>query len=384
MGKGRRFQMLFGLGAGLLVAGCAVTSLVGCSNGPTSGSTRPSASELKEGLTLLDAKDAKWGLNAAYVKDGRVVYIESRVGGLKPEVYRNDSPEEPQNEMDLRFVDKDNHTFFAQRGGDSWVDPTWGPEISKALTAIPETEADWAVAHEAAAALPKALDASFKDHNFHLGVFTTMPSPANDPVAKARLTEGAKMAPPEALAAYGTYSNGGYNELYYGKYSKATGCFFWVCGGSHTAIGMYANPNIGAWVTEINSCNHGTCPGAMGYDCYGWNGGGWFYGVSLTGASPTGTDGANDGQGGCQTAYAWNTGGNNHLCNDDAVYEMWQVDHGNTGAGPSNSAGAAGFTYNTNGSCRGSLCASGSPAHYACSCQQNSGCSGDWNTPNCF
>jgi len=384
MSKGRRWQMLMGVGAGLLVAGCAVTSLVGCSNGPTSGSSRPPVSQLKEGVTLLDAKDASWGFNAAYVKAGRVVYIESRVGPQKPEVYRQDSPDEPANEMDLRFVDANSHTFFAQRGGDTWIDPTWGPEIAKPLTAAPDTEADWALAHEAAAALPKALDPSFKDHNFHLGVFTTIKSPGQNPIAAARLEEGAKLAPPEAKAAFGTYSNGGYNELFYQNYSKGAGCFLWVCGGSHTGIAMYANPNIGSWVYEVDACNHGTCPGNMNYYCYGWNGGGWFYGVTETGESQGGTTGANDNTGGCQTAYNWDDTSVNHLCNDDAVYEMWQTDHGNTGAGPSNGSNAPGFTYNTNGWCQGSLCKGGSPAHYACSAAQNGGNTGDWNTPYCF
>lgn len=377
---GRHWQMLFGLGASVLLAGYAVSSLVGCSNASTSTS-RPAASTLPEGLTILEAKDPAWGMNAAYVRNGRVVYIESRLGPQKPEVYRQDSPDEPANEMDLRFVDQSNRTFFAQRGGDSWIDPTWGAEISKSLDpriTPAERELDWSIAHEAAAALPQQLGTSFKDHNYHLNVFTTIPSPANDPIAKSRLEDGAKLAPREAQLAYGTYNNGSWNELYYAKYSKGAGCFAWVCGGSHSAVQMNANPNVGYWVTEINACNHGTCPGASGisYDCYGWNGGGWFSSVAVNGSTAGGADGWWDGQGGCQTAYNWDSGSGSHLCNDDAVGEMYGIDNGTQ-------VDSVNFSYQVNGHCRGSLCGGGSPAHYACECSGGK-CSGDWNTPNCF
>jgi hypothetical protein len=104
----------------------------------------------------------------------------------------------------------------------------------------------------------------------------------------------------------------------------------------------------------------------------------WFATASLTGSTTGNTTNANDGYGGCSTAYSWSSGGNNHLCNDDAAYEMWQAGNGNQGAGTTGWIG----TYN--GFCEGSLCKSGSPAHYACTESNNGGSVGSWNTPNCF
>jgi hypothetical protein len=182
-------------------------------------------------------------------------------------------------------------------------------------------------------------------------------------------------------------------------------------------VATYINPGIGAWTMVINACNHGTCPGTKvgcynfttgatgatasggavwtttcptGYSLAIWADSAWSHscaspnakiftgGVTLSSSIVVGVTGANDGWGGCQSAYSWAGGGSNHLCNDDGVYEMWQANNGNTGAGPIN------FTLNTNGFCEGSLCGGGSPAHYACTESMNNGGSGTWNTPNCF
>ena len=389
MGKGRRWQALLGAGAGLLVAGYTL-SLVGCADaGPTS--SHPPASQLKEGLNLLDTHDAKWGFNAAYVQAGRVVYIESRTGPPKPEVYRNDSPDEPANEMDLRFVDQSNHTFWAQRGGDAWVDASWDikmtQELDPSITPAARDQ-DYTVAQEGAKALIAALPAAFKDHSYHLGIFSKMVPPTRDPQLMAKIGEFDQKAPqPPKEKAYGYYADSTWTQLYAYKYSKPTGCFFWTCGGSHSAVAMYANPNVGAWQYVIAACNHGTCPGGSGMsaDCYSWNGGGWFqYGVQQNGETQGKVTGSGDGTGGCQTAYNWDSGGYDHLCNDDAAYELWEAKLGSqwTYMGFEN-GDAIGFQYAGSGYCRGSLCGSGSPAHFACDCQTFSGCSGDWNTPVC-
>jgi hypothetical protein len=141
------------------------------------------------------------------------------------------------------------------------------------------------------------------------------------------------------------------------------------------------NPNAGAWNTTIAACNHGTCPNTSGsgWNNYCWSPNGIAFGsVNLTGSTNPNQSGANDGYGGCTTSYSWSAGGNNHLCNDDAVWEMWQMNNGNLGAGSNN------FTYNTSGWCEGSACGGGNPAYYGCEEDRNNGGSGTWNTPNCF
>ena len=66
---------------GLAAAACLVPA---CDN---SSSQRPAVSQLKEGVNLLDMKDASWGTNTAFVS-AAASCTWTRVGALKPEVYR--------------------------------------------------------------------------------------------------------------------------------------------------------------------------------------------------------------------------------------------------------------------------------------------------------
>jgi len=97
-----------------------LAAAIGCTSSATD--TRPPISELKQGLNMIDIGDPSWGVAAAYVKDGHVVYLEQRLGALKPKAYRDESPEQPANEIDMRFVDETGKTFFVQRDGDTFVD----------------------------------------------------------------------------------------------------------------------------------------------------------------------------------------------------------------------------------------------------------------------
>ncbi|HEY3816993.1 MAG TPA: hypothetical protein VGL81_07480 [Polyangiaceae bacterium] len=399
----RCWQTLLGLGAGLLVAGYTVTSLTGCANAAPA-SSRPAASELKEGVNILKADDPAWGVNAAYVKAGRVVYIESRVGQLKPEVYRLDSPNEPQYEMDYRFVDQDNHTFLAQRGGDNFADPTWNAEVTASRHLPPAAYAhrvdDFRLATEAAGALAKALPKGFEDHAFHMSALAAQPSIPDDvrlqtqaAVIAAEPTIEARAA---AQQAYGTDGYGSWSIFNTNKYSKPTVEMTWFYAASHSAAymgdyeGYYSSGeysgtwNVIGWVWMLSACNHGTCyngGNGIGYDCYS-QAAGWTYATSITGSTAGGVTGANDGLGGCQTAYNWDSGVGSHLCNDDAAYELWQAKNNNPGSdanGGSNTGGGHSFDAYMSSHCRGSLCGS-SPSWFSCG---QYGPSGDWNTPNC-
>ena len=156
----RNWQTLLGLAAGVLVAGYSVSSLVGCSSNAPTTSSRPGAAQLKEGLNVLEMKDPSIGLSAAYMQGGRVVYIETRMGSLKPEVYRNDSPEAPANEIDTRIVDHNDYTFYSMRGGDSFVEPSWAADIARSYTpTAPDTDRvlDMAIARQAVTELSRRL-----------------------------------------------------------------------------------------------------------------------------------------------------------------------------------------------------------------------------------
>jgi hypothetical protein len=524
----RRWHAVFGASAALVVAGCALTALPGCSDAPQS-SSRPAASQLKEGVNLLLAKDPSWGANAAYMKAGRVVYLESRVGALKPEVYRNDEPSAPPNEMDLRFVDQDGHTFWVQRGGDAFADSTWNAEIAASRHLSPSAyahrTADFQLATEAAAAVASALPTGFESHAYHLTRFASTPLPTQDSNLKLRAEHLAANPPGAADLArnqaaldatpYSSFSYAQWSVFATDKYSMGLVCVLGVCAASHSSTSMwdyegyfsaaaptpcgtlqagqtlasgavlsscdgaynlvvqatdgnlvlyqgskalwasntsghpgdwlvmqgdgnlvlysstnvplwnsgtggnagayfvvqtdsnlvvydgstplwartgtsYAHPqkagpssapagsgtfNGLGWVFAISACNHGDCynNGAVHYDCSTESS--WYYNTSVTGESSTALTGANDGTGGCQTAYNWDSGSGSHLCNDDAAYELWQSAN-HPGVAPTNFA-----VTNQASHCDGDLCGQ-SPSNFACNCA-GSACSGDWNTPNC-
>src|SRR5262249_14727434 len=135
--------------------------VVGCEGGVI----RPPASQLNEGMNILEARP-DFGVSAAYVKSGRVVYIETRIGPLKPEAFRLDSPNDTEHEMDVRYLDANGHVFSVQRGGDEFIDASWNASLAKRVPVTKESRlADFAMAAEAAGAMEAAgLPASMRDH----------------------------------------------------------------------------------------------------------------------------------------------------------------------------------------------------------------------------
>jgi hypothetical protein len=392
---GRTWQRLLGAASSLVVAGCAL-SLVGC-EGSSPSSSHPGAAQLKQGVNLLDVSDSTWGMNAAYLKGSRAVYIETRVGAQKPEVYRTEKPEAPANEMDYRFVDQEGHTFYAVRGGDSFVDPTWASDIdtSRGLpaSAYAQRDNDFQIAQEAAGALALALPTTFKDHVYHMTDFAKLPVPSQDATIQARASVLAEKPLP-AEAEYGTYS--GYatdvtvnaESLYviashsatqtgwWYSYNQAYSCHcsWWSCSTCYrTAWAFY-----GALVT----CNHGDCANSMSYQCESATVNNT---ATVSGTTTSSLTGNNDGYGGCQTAYNWDSGGYDHLCNDDTAYELWQGKGGGwTGWSYSGTADNIDFKWYGGSHCMGTINGCGqSPSYFACQCNSFGGCAGDWNAPNC-
>ena len=70
-----------------------------------------------------------------------------------------------------------------------------------------------------------------------------------------------------------------------------------------------------------STCNHGTCANGWATSAIG---GREQQSVNETGPTETYNDRRQRRQGGCQTAYNWDSGGYDHLCNDDTAYEVWQ------------------------------------------------------------
>src|SRR5437667_12674334 len=92
---------------------------VGCSGGD-----RPPATVLQPGMNIIEARP-DWGINAAYLKDGHVVYLQTRIGKLTPAEYHVGDPSVPLHEVDVRYVDEVGNTFMMQRGGDEFIDSSW-------------------------------------------------------------------------------------------------------------------------------------------------------------------------------------------------------------------------------------------------------------------
>ena len=347
--------------------------VIGCtSNTPT----RPPIEELDEGLNLIDVSDPSWGMTAAYVKDGHVVYLEERIGALKPSVYRETSPEEPINEIDMRFVDQHGQTFFVQRGGDDYVDPAWHDDINATLNhpaAIDQRIADFALAREAAVAIAKSLPSDFAALAYHPTVFAARPVPEQDPNLIGRIDEIESKRPSDQ--PYWDWNGGAASWWLQGDLYDKKVCYFWTCVARHSGVAMWAYN--GTWGLAVNACNHGNCPGSsnMTYRCSS-NSGVWRSNVTLTGEHNTGGSvGA-----GCRSGYNWNSGGYDHLCNDDSAYELWQIKNG--------SRGIAG-NYNTNGDMYSFVYTGagtggdGSWVNYACTCAYNNSCNNDWSRPIC-
>jgi hypothetical protein len=294
------------------------------------------------------------------VKEDRVVYLEQRVGALKPELYREISPGEPPNEIDLRWIDGNGATFFVQRGGDTYVDSEWSADINAGfVNPVPAAhrDADFALAKEAASEIAKAMPRDLATLAYHPAVYATRPVPSQDPLLLAKLDE-IKAAGINTEVQYANFDQGGQWWLEGDLYDKSTS---WGLA-RHSGVAMWAYSYAsGSWQLAILACNHGTCPGSMGYSgCYST--GGIFNGIAI-GGETTGSTGTVSG--GCLTPYSWNSGGYDHLCNDDSAYELWQIKYGSRGGG----------TLDTHGD--------GSWVHYACTCSNNAGCDNDWSRPYC-
>jgi hypothetical protein len=357
----------------VLTTTCLLLAAVGCTSSATS---RPTIDELDEGLTLIDVSDPTWGMSAAFVKNGRVVYLEQRVGALKPQVYRDTTPDEPEREMDMRFVDQNGQPFFVQRGGDAYVDPSWEVDLNDAFKnpAPPEARAeDFALAREASAALiKKGLPADFGAFMHHAETFAARPTPSEDPLLQGRI-DAIEAARPET-AYWDWYGGEAWWWLQGDLYDKKV-CYVWVCVARHSGVAMYAYN--GAYNLVVNACNHGSCPGSssLTYRCSS-NSGVWRQWVSLTGEH----NGGGGVGAGCRTPYSWDSGGYNHLCNDDSAYELWQIKNGSQGDGNQYNQNGNMYSFVYTGAGTGG---DGSWVNYACNCQNNNNCNNDWSRPIC-
>jgi hypothetical protein len=365
-----------------LLGASAMVALLGCAEEKVN--LRPPIGELHDGLNMIETSDPEWGIAGAFVKNARVIYFETRVGAPKPDVYRTAWPNDPASEIDMRFVDQNGLTFYVQRGGDNYVDPAWEDDVKATRAAVltidgRQRELDFEMAQEAAQAFGAAAPASLRDHTYQMSGFAAMLPPSQDAAMILRAQKISQEVRPEVPRA--GFSYGAWSWLETDLYSANTGCFAWICWAKHSATLMwdyegYYNASgawtpIG-WVLAINACNHGRCYNELGYNCYSQ--GGWFWNATVNGEANHNSTAIN---GACQTPYDWDSGGWDHLCNDDSAYELWQAKNGGTGSAAYGTGGDGyRFQWFNASSSKGN-------SYFACDCGSFAGCDNDWGRPSC-
>ncbi len=351
------------------------------------GCAEEEPTELEQGLNLLDVEEPSWGIAAAYVKGEQVVYLETRVGAPKPAVYRETWPDDPPNEMDMRFLDRDGKMFYAIRGGDTFIDPSWNQDLGASLssaTPVAERSQSFRLAREAAEAFLAEAPEGTEDHAHHLANFAAMTPPSDDPemIAREQRLRTAVPTPP-AAPTYADWSRGGWFLLDGQLFADS------CCGGvgMHSAVRLWYLDSGASWQVSIDACNHGRCPWEMNYRGENW--GDW---VSYAYISAEHLRNNTSVGGGCRSPYDWWSGspwgnGNDHLCNSDSAYELWQVRRASTwvcnGNGCGDGRNSSEYSFRWYGGCNGGDCGDNSNAYYSCTCRDSFGdCDNDYGYPD--
>ncbi len=304
---------------GLWIGLGMVISLAGCT---TDQAPLPPAAELQQGITILDA-DAARGVVVAYRENDDVVYLETRIGALKPAIYRESDPNDTANEVDMMITDKNGIPFYVQRGGDTYVDPTWDQKVAIAkgtkATADMDRNRDFALAQKLGQQFSQVADKTLAVSTYHIAMMGQQPTPQQDPglvAAFAKITT----TPIPTSGEQAKWSGGGWWYPLGRLYSKCLA----LCIGHHSAVSNWQQQNGTNYFQIVeNYCNHGTCAGAMGWECDHYST--WIYNPWTTGEWETNTSISGSG---CTTPYDWWGGSNTHLCNDDSAYELMQIKEG--------------------------------------------------------
>jgi hypothetical protein len=308
--------------------GCAVDT----------GSPTPTSSSLKPGLNILSS-DPHVGINAAYMGNGRVVYLQTRVGPLKEKLYRDTYPNEPAYEMDARAVDQEGRTFELVVGADALIDGSWASDIRAAgrLKSVAEgvqRQNDFLLAREAAGAFAAFATPELADHVAHLTNLTRVVPQESDALKAAAAEIERQPGPPERAYA----SNGCNSNVQAGLvYAKP----FAIIAQHSSVQGWDYDGCTGVWDSIVNTCNHGTCANdpSMSPNCGGYTYSPWDE-TSLNDMwskeENTSTNNAYN-TGACWSGYGidvaditvYGSGDPNHECNDDSAVEMQEIKTGN-------------------------------------------------------
>jgi hypothetical protein len=346
----KRIGRAFGIGAALMVACATAVGVAGCA--ADSGSPSSSTS-IKDGLTVL--KSDATGVSMAYKANGRIVYLQTSVGQLKPLPYRKSFPHDPQSEMDGRLVDQEGRTFGLLIGGDRLIDPSWAADLTGAGDITTKAEgvqraADFLLAREAAAAFAAQAGPELADHVFHLTNMTAKTPDEDTGLQKlAKEIESTNVDRDYATTTYaqegvlytiplGNGSGGDELGAIAGDIADV------LTGAEHSSVQSWQyNSSSGSWSVYVSSCNHGPCAGSSGmsfacYSCSGYAGPNpascalttntlqayWGYesnsSLSIGGACTSSNYGID-----ILDINVYGADDPNHVCNDDSAMELQEI-----------------------------------------------------------
>ena len=271
----------------------------------------PEPTDLQQGVTVLEATASR--VSAAYRSGDIVIYLQTVQGKATP--YQGDA-KSPKFEIDARLVADNGRIFYARRGGDAFIDPTWVDDL-EAQNALPASRESnrilFDMADEAGAALS---DLTIEEAKPQLDALITIGrlSPGTfEMMVEQREAAGLPMKD----VAYGS-SNGpeapdttlGANYYYIALHAADLDNSPW---GYHSATRLYRWD--GYWAGAIDFCNHGRCPLEMGQ-------------VGIVQIANSGLKPAFR-MDSCNTGYALYSDNGGHNCHDDSRLQMAGYVYGN-------------------------------------------------------
>lgn len=319
----------------LLALGTALSTGIGCAIGSTGSDSTQSGSTASttEGLHVVTADVTQGKLVAQYVKSGRAITFELRLGPkmeLPPDAT---TPEAPTMEVDARILDAEGKTFFMQIAGDKAMDSSWkspqGDGIDEHARA-----ADFAAAAEAegafraltlptelaelrlagmdiAKSVARATDTSGKTAAFPGAAGATTPTAPADPATAT--TKGVVYWSPTSSVTIWDYQ----------IYKKAVVASFIA---EHSAVRLRGWSSSYSLLVYQDACNHGTCAGgsAMTSHCNysGWLNDDGTHSRYFFRESSSSQDTVTDG---CLTTYGAFFDNGSHVCNDDSLIQRQAI-----------------------------------------------------------
>jgi hypothetical protein len=316
----------------LAVIALSAASTIACAgNAEPADKSGVAATELSDGLTVVDADAAMGKLVLAFKHDGRAVTFHLRLG---PKMQSGMTPEELErtdivnHEIDGIVFDQEGRAMTTQIGGDRFIDPTWKMMDSSKGIDLEVRTADLARAVAAREALaswtaPAGLEqlrlGAMQLSHLSKNIDADQAPKVSAEVGPALGTKWDTVNP--SGEAYANY------DWSYSMWQKST-----LVIAEHSAVRLNLWSAGGTAIRSWSTCNHGACAASepMSRNCLSVRMGDsndtrYVYGES--------SESPGSGRAGCTTAY-WPQGdafGNGHNCHNDSRLQRYAIVTGSVG-----------------------------------------------------